>query len=438
MIFDFGELDAIELDVPLPSTLLQVRQVLDPPRLDDVAGAVRAELDASGLAAQVKPGDSIAVGVGSRGVANIPLLAKTVCSWFADLGAKPFVIPAMGSHGGATAEGQADMLGQLGVTEASVGVPIVSTMEVAEIGRLDDGPPLFCDVNAIAADHTFLINRVKPHTDFHGDLESGLAKMCVIGLGKRHGASIMHAGGGAAFRRWLAPAARIYETNTNLLGGLAVVENAHDDTAIARVLPAAQIGTPVEGELLSEAKRLLMRMPFDIVDVLVLKAIGKNISGTGMDTNVIGRVLIPREAEPATPDIAAIAVLDLTEPTHGNASGIGLANVTTWRAAAAIDWTATYMNCLTSGIFGIARVGLPIVMTDDRRAISVAVNGCAQPLDAARIVFAADTLHVNQVWVAPWMADEIAGREDLIVEREVPLSFDGGRLTSPWSMPAIK
>lgn len=438
MIFDFGELDAIELDVPLPSTLLQVRQVLAPPRLDDVAGAVRAELDASGLAAQVKPGDSIAVGVGSRGVANIPLLAKTVCSWFADLGAKPFVIPAMGSHGGATAEGQADMLGQLGVTEASVGVPIVSTMEVAEIGRLDDGPPLFCDVNAIAADHTFLINRVKPHTDFHGDLESGLAKMCVIGLGKRHGASIMHAGGGAAFRRWLAPAARIYETNTNLLGGLAVVENAHDDTAIARVLPAAQIGAPVEGELLSEAKRLLMRMPFDIVDVLVLKAIGKNISGTGMDTNVIGRVLIPREAEPATPDIAAIAVLDLTEPTHGNASGIGLANVTTWRAAAAIDWTATYMNCLTSGIFGIARVGLPIVMADDRRAISVAVNGCAQPLDAARIVFAADTLHVNQVWVAPWMADEIAGRDDLIVEREVPLSFDGGRLTSPWSMPAIK
>ena len=123
--------------------------------------------------------------------------------------------------------------------------------------------------------------------------------------------------------------------------------------------------------------------------------------------NVTGRVLIPREAEPTTPDIAAIAVLDLTEPTHGNASGIGLANVTTWRAAAAIDWTATYMNCLTSGIFGIARVGLPIVMADDRRAISVAVNGCAQPPDAARIVFATDTLHVNQVWVAPWMADEI-------------------------------
>ncbi len=438
MIFDFGELDAIELDVPLPSTLLQVRHELDPPRLDDIPAAVRAELDGSGLAERVQPGQSVAVGVGSRGVANIPLLARTVCEWFASLGAKPFVIPAMGSHGGATAEGQADVLGQLGVTESSVGVPIIATMEVSEIGRLDDGPPLFSDVNAVAADHTFLINRVKPHTDFHGELESGLSKMCVIGLGKRHGASIMHAGGGAAFRRWLAPAARIYEQNTNLLGGLAVVENAHDETAIARVLTAAQIGTPIEGELLAESKRLLMRLPFDVVDVLVLKAIGKNISGTGMDTNVIGRVMIPREEEPASPDVAAIAVLDLTEPTHGNASGIGLANVTTWRAAAAIDWTATYTNCLTSGIFGIARVGLPIVMADDLRAISVAVNGCAQPPDRARIVFAADTLHVNRVWAAPWMADEIAGRDDLVIEDEVPLSFDGGRLTSPWSMPSIK
>ncbi len=284
----------------------------------------------------------------------------------------------------------------------------------------------------------FLINRVKPHTDFHGELESGLSKMCVIGLGKRHGASMMHAGGGAAFRRWLAPAARIYADNTNLLGGLASVENALDQTAIVRALTAAEIGTPVETELLVEAKRLLMRMPFDVIDVLVLRAIGKDISGTGMDTNVVGRVGIPREPEPERPDIAAIAVLDLTEPTHGNASGIGLANVTTWRAASAIDWTTTYTNCLTSGIFGLSRVALPIVMADDERALQVAVNGCARPPDQARIVFATDTLHVHDVYAAPWMADEIAARDDLVIDGEVPLRFDGGRMSSPWDLPALK
>jgi len=182
----------------------------------------------------------------------------------------------------------------------------------------------------------------------------------------------------------------------------------------------------------------MMRMPFDVIDVLVLRQIGKNISGAGMDPNVTGRVKIPREPELEKPDVAVIAVLDLTSQTHGNGAGIGLANVTTWRAAASIDWTTTYTNGLTSGIFGVERSSLPMVMADDRRAINVALNGCAQPLDRARIVFAADTLHVDRVWVAPWMAEEVAGRDDLVVEAEVPLSFDAGRLTSPWDMPAIK
>lgn len=442
MIFDFGELDDITLDTPLPSTLMRVRQLLDPPVCDDIPAAVRAALDDSGMGEKVTPGDTVAVGVGSRGVANLPVLVRAVCDWFTDVGAKPFVIPAMGSHGGATAEGQRHMLGQLGVTEESVGVRIESTMEVTEIGRPRDdqgnGPPLFIDVNAHGATHTFLINRVKPHTDFHGTIESGLSKMCVIGLGKRQGASLMHAGGGTAFRRWLSPSARVYEQNTNLLGGLATVENAHDDTASVHVLHASQIGTGVEADLLAESKRLLMRMPFDVVDVLVLRAIGKNISGTGMDTNVVGRVNIPREDEPAVPDIATIAVLELTEATHGNASGIGLANVVTWRAANAVHWPTTYTNCLTSGIFGVARVALPIVMADDQRALQVAVNGCARPAAQARIVLAADTLHVDDVWVAPCMADEIADRDDLVVEGEAPLRFEHGRMSSPWDMPAIK
>ena len=431
-----GGLADLLADYPLPAELLRVRVHLDPPVITDVAAEVGRVLRDSHVADQVSHGEEVAIAVGSRGVANLPVLVRETAAYFTSLGARPFVFPAMGSHGGATAEGQVQVLADLGVTAQSVGVQIRSSMDVERIGAVPGGPDLYCDAAAAAAQHIFLINRVKPHTDFHGELESGLAKMCVIGLGKREGARRMHAGGGAAFRAFLTPAARVYESAIPLLGGLALVENALDDTAEIHVLDAPGIGAAPERALLDRARELIMRLPMWPLDVLVLQRIGKDISGTGMDTNVVGRISIPREPEPEEgPDPATIAVLDLTDATHGNASGIGLANVTTARAAAKVDWNATYTNAITGGIFGAVRAALPIVAPSDDLALRIALNASACPPDQVRLMFATDTLHVSEVLVAPWLADEVNRADDLELVERVPLTFaDDGRMTSPWCL----
>ena len=328
--------------------------------------------------AALQPGATVALGVGSRGIANLPQVVKAAVDRLRVAGMQPYVVPAMGSHGGATAAGQIGVLAELGVTEAAVGVEIRATMEVAEIGRIPDGPPLCQGLDSQAADHTILISRIKPHTDFRSHLESGPSKMSVIGLGKQAGAAMMHAGGGANFQRYLAPAARVYEANSNLVGAICLVENAYDETAEIAGLTAAQIGLEPEAALLTQAKALMAGLPYAAIDVLTLRTIGKNISGTGMDTNVISRLMIPRQPEAfGNVDVAVITVLDLTEQTHGNAAGLGLANVTTARVANKIDWTATYTNAVTSGIFGMYRVSLPMTMADDLRALEVAQHGCA-------------------------------------------------------------
>ena len=432
---ELGGLADLLADYPLPAELLRVRVHLDPPSIADVADEVGRVLHESGIADKVSAGDEVAIAVGSRGVANLPVLVRETAAFFTALGARPFVFPAMGSHGGATAEGQVQVLADLGVTTQTAGVPIRSAMDVVPIGAVPGGPDLYCDASAAAAQHIFLINRVKPHTDFHGDLESGLAKMCVIGLGKREGARRMHARGGAAFRAFLTPAARVYEAATPLLGGLALVENALDETAEIHVLDAAGIGAAPERALLDRARELIMRLPMWPVDVLVLQRIGKDISGTGMDTNVVGRISIPREPEPDEgPDPATIAVLDLTDATHGNASGLGLANVTTARAAAKVDWSATYTNAITGGIFGAVRAALPMVAPSDELALRIALNASACPPDQGRLMFATDTLHVSEVLVAPWLADEVDRDGDLELLERVPLTFADGRMTSPWAL----
>ena len=422
----------LDFPAPLPETLLEVEQRFNADHLPDPGAAARAALENL----SIPSGASVAVGVGSRGVRDIVPVTRAVIAWLRDQGAQPFIFPAMGSHGGATADGQRQMLAELGVTEESTGAEIRATMDVVEIGQVEDGPRLFQDANAHAADYTLLINRIKPHTDFHGPLESGLAKMCVIGLGKQYGASMMHAYGGAGFRRYLGPAARVYEANTNLIGGLAIIENAYDQTAHIQWLDASEIGAATEESLLDRARSMMPSLPFPEIDVLVLRHIGKNISGTGMDTNIINRVMIPRQPEPTNGvDVAIITVLDLTRETHGNAAGIGLANVTTARVAQQIDWHATYTNSVTSGIFGMFRVSLPITMPDDHRALQVAVRGCAQPAEAARIVFIQDTLHVDRMWVSPTLRQQVEAHPQLSVTGEVPLTFDNqGTMTAPWQL----
>jgi hypothetical protein len=427
-----------QLDFPadLPKSVLAVKQVFDAPQVADVYAAAQQALQESGILARMEPGATVAVGAGSRGIANLPQIVKATVDGLREAGMRPYVVPAMGSHGGATADGQKTMLAELGVTEASVGCEIRATMEVKEIGRIPDGPPLYQGLDSAAADHAILVSRIKPHTDFRSHLESGPSKMCVIGWGKQHGAAIMHSGGGANFQKYLAPAARIYETNTNFVGAICPLENAYDGTAKIVGLAADKVGLEPEAKLLEEAKELMASLPFPEIDVLVVRDLGKNISGTGMDTNIISRLMIPRQPEDfGKVDVAVITVLDLTEETHGNAAGIGLANVTTARVANKIDWYATYTNCITSGIFGMFRVALPITMPSDRAALEVALRGCARPWDRARMVFIRDTLTLDHIWVSPNLRQAVEEHPRLSIQEEAPLQFTAdGVMRCPWAL----
>lgn len=429
------QIQHLRFPAPLPETLLEVHQTFDAPRVDDIPLAVSKALE-DGLLTKIKPGDSVAVGVGSRGIANIAKIARATVERLKAHGAKPFVVGSMGSHGGGTAEGQREVLASMGVTEEYIGCEFRITMEVQEIGRIPNGPALHQDIHSAAADHTILCSRIKPHTDFHGRLESGPAKMEVIGLGKRHGAEMMHAYGTSGFQRFLAPAARVYEANTNVRGAIGLIENACEDTAKIVGLTAAQIGTEIEEKLLLEAKANMMSLPFKSMDLLVLRELGKNVSGTGMDTNVIGRLIVNRQPEPEGLDIGAIVLLDLTEATHGNASGIGLANVTTARCVRKIDFIATYTNAVTATTFGLKRSGIPITMADDRRAMEVAVRACgAEPGSDITFVFTRNTLTVEQLWVSPSLRAQVEAHPRLKIVGETPLRFDeNGNMTSPWQM----
>ncbi|MEY4941682.1 MAG: hypothetical protein RIQ93_3417 [Verrucomicrobiota bacterium] len=328
----------------------------------------------------------------------------------------------------------------MGVTAASMGCELRVTMEVQPVGRIPEGPELYQDTDSAAANHTILLSRIKPHTDFHGELESGPTKMEVIGLGKQRGAEMMHAYGTSGFQRYLAPAARIYAANTNVRGALAIIENAHEETAEITWLSAQQIGTETETLLLRKAKSFMPSLPFAAMDVLVMRELGKNISGTGMDTNVLGRLMVNRQPEPDDRlDIGAIALLDLTEATHGNASGIGLADVTTLRAVNKIDFVATYTNAVTATTFGLKRSTIPITMADDQCALAVAVRACgAAPGSAVTFVFARNTLTVEKLWVSPSLRAQVEAHPRLTILGEVPLSFDqNGHMTSPWIMVVI-
>ncbi len=430
------QIQELNFPAPLPETLLKVRQTFNASQVEDLPGRVHEAWTESGVYHRMQPGATVGVGVGSRGIAHIPVLAKASVDWLREHGFRPFVFPAMGSHGGATAEGQKLMMAELGVTAQSVGCDIRATMEVKSIGEIENGPVLFQGVESMAADHCILISRIKPHTDFRGTLESGPSKMSVIGLGKQHGASVMHAGGGENFQKYLAPAARLYEAETNLIGALCPIENAYDQTARIEFLSDGEIGTAREAELLVEAKERMASLPFDAIDILVVKELGKNISGTGMDTNVASRLMIPRQPEDfGAVDVGLITVLDLTPETHGNVSGLGLANVTTARVAEKIDWVATYTNAITSGIFGMFRVHLPITMPADEQSLQVAIRGCAKPPEEARMVFIRNTLMVDEFYASPSLRKDIETHPRLSIDDELPLSFSHvGVMASPWQL----
>lgn len=384
------------LDVPLPR-MVHVRQKFDRPRLASVTATVVEQFKRPEVRAKVKPGMTIAVGCGSRGINNIAECTKQVIAELKALGAKPFIFPAMGSHGGATAEGQREVLEGYGITEATMGCPVHSQMDVVELGKLDSGMPVYMDKLAAAADGVVLICRVKPHTNFRAPIESGIVKMMTIGMGKIIGATTLHTDGMDAFGELLPNAARLIMAKKNFLIGVAMVENAADETAIIEAVPGEQVFDR-EPVLQAKAKSLMARLQFDEIDVLVVEKIGKNISGSGMDPNITGRNCRFTEWD-MKPLVKKIAILGLTPETHGNATGLGLADVITMRLYRDIDIAKTYANVITSTYLDGA--GIPIIMNTDQEAIQLAVKTVVRvkPQDT-KIVRVANTLEIMDIHVS--------------------------------------
>lgn len=408
------------LERDLPPVAL-VRQRVEAPRLEGVEGRARAESARVARQSGRAPGP-VAVGVGSRGIANLEAIVRAAVAGLRDAGWEPFIVPAMGSHGAATAEGQAEVLAGYGITEARVGAPVRATMDTVVAGSLEDGTPWHVDRFAHEAGALFLVARVKPHTSFRGPVESGPAKMCCIGVGKQPGARLMHDQGPAGLTRRVPQAARVAERSGLLLGALAVVENPRDETAELAGLSASDVGGPAEERLLDTARALLPRLPFDRVDVLVVDRLGKDVSGTGMDTNVINRFRIIGRAEGGKPEVTAIVALDLTEETHGNAMGIGNADFVPARLVRRVDLVATYTNAITAGSIGILRPHLPTVLACGRDAIRAAVTMCgADPADL-RLAWIADTLHTEVMGVSPALLSATPGLE--VLREPAPLAFD--------------
>jgi hypothetical protein len=340
----------------------------------------------------------------------------------------------MGSHGGATAEGQIEMLSSLGVTEESMGMPIKATMDTVDLGRVEDGPAAHLDANAAGADGIIAVNRVKAHTDFSGEVESGVAKIVAIGLGKQRGAEGIHRYGPANLGVWVPRVARRVIGTGKVLGGLAILENAYDRAAKIAFLEADDIAGAGEAALLREAKTLMARLPFDELEVAVIDEMGKNISGSGMDTNVIGRMMIRGSAEFDRPRIANIAVLDVTDASHGNAIGVGLADFIPFRILEKVNLRSAYVNAMTSGLGGPQRGQIPMAFPTDRDAIAAALLTCGRAdLERARLVRMRSTLDLEHLLVSESLRAQVEADDRLSVSGDpVPMGFDADGGIDPW------
>jgi hypothetical protein len=383
--------------LPLPRFCV-VRQALPSDQVNDVAAAVRNELQRIGLARRIKRGGSLAITAGSRGIADIPLVIRTVADVVREAGAEPFVVPAMGSHGGATVEGQRHVLAEYGITEQTVGAPIRATMDTVELGRLPSGALVHMDANAAAADATIVVNRVKAHTAFRGEIESGLCKMAAIGLGKAVGAEQIHAYG---LRESIPAAASLVLQKANIVAGLALVENAAHQLAVVRAT-APEGFLQTDRDLLVTANTYLPRVPFDRLHLLVVGWLGKNISGSGMDYNVVG--MWRRMGGEHSPDFERIVVLDITPESDGNGLGVGIADFTTRRLYDKLDLPKMYLNGLTSS--ALEAIKIPIVLDSDREALQVALHSTGHGSDA-RVAIIRSTLDLDELLVSEALLHEV-------------------------------
>ena len=406
--------------------MLRVRQTFPRPRVADIPRAVAAAL--AGAEVRIKRGDTVAVGAGSRGIANIDVVVGATVRWLKDLGARPFVFPAMGSHGGGTPEGQLSVLEHYGITEAAMGCPIRATMDVVQVGEAL-GLPVWLDHWASEADWIGLVNRVKPHTDFKGTIESGLFKMMTIGLGKYKGAIQYHrANIHHGYETVITAVGREMLKKARIGFGVGVVENGYDETARIEAFNAENLEAG-ERRLLKDAREWMARLPFSPIDVLVVEEMGKNISGAGMDTNVIGRPSNPHEPFPADPKILWIVALDLTEESYGNAIGIGNADFTTRRLVDKIDMKPTLINAITACAPNGAKI--PPAYDTDREAIETALSCIGlTPPEKARVIRIRSTLMLGEIEVSEAFLPELAKRAELKrLTDPAPLPFDAaGRL----------
>jgi hypothetical protein len=414
--------------------IFKIRQKIDTPRVENIGRKVDELLDQFELSKKVKKGERIGLTAGSRGIKDKPKVLKTIIDRLKELGVSPFVVPCMGSHGGATAEGQIEVLESLGITEKSIGAPILSSTEVEEIGHTRFGTPVLIDKNLLKADKIIVVNRIKPHTDFEGEIESGLVKMMVIGMGKPKGALMVHRLTiQHGFPAVLAEVGSILLKKLPIFFGVGIVENQYDETALIDLLKPEEI-MEEEKTLLKKAKELIPFLPFNQMDILIVDEMGKNISGAGMDTNVIGRNLFVGGTKSNKPKITRIFVRDLTEESHGNATGIGMADYTTKRLVDKIDYTSTRINCMTGMAPENGRV--PIFFEKDQEALSVAHHnsGVFDPQDL-KILWIKNTLEIEHLFASEAFLKEAKSNLRLdILSEPFDFPFDqNGNLIPKWA-----
>lgn len=413
--------------------IFKIHQRIETPTLEDIEKRVNDLLEQFELPKRVHKGERIGLTAGSRGIKDKPRVLRAIVDRLKDLGASPFIIPCMGSHGGATAEGQIEVLESLDITEKSVGAPILSSMDVEEIGRTKFGTPVLIGKDLLKADQIVVVNRIKPHTDFRGEIESGLMKMMVIGMGKHQGALMVHRLTiKHGFSSVLQEVGSIILKRLPILFGMGLIENSYGDTASISLLSPETL-MEEEKPLLFRARELTPRLPFDQIDILIVDEMGKNISGTGMDTNVIGRRFFIGSPKPDKPKITRIFVRDLTEESHGNATGIGMADYTTKRLVSKIDYPSTYVNCFTGMVPENARV--PIFFERDREALWMAYeNSGVLEMSGLRLLWIKNTLEVEHLYASEALLDETRNASHLeILTEPFNLPFDKeDNLVSDW------
>ena len=397
-----GSIDQILERNKIPR-MIQVRQHMPRPVITDIKAYLREKIAAAGVLDRIKPGFKVGITGGSRGVCNMLAVYQVLVETVRECGAEPFIFPAMGSHGGATPEGQLEVLQHLGITEESCGCPIISSMETDMLGYTRKNHlPAYIDHEANSADAIILVNRVKLHTSFRGKIESGLCKMAVIGMGKQKGAELCHSRGWDLMLDSVLDLAETVLEKSRVIFGIGLVENGYDETAEAACIPVERI-MEEEPALLELSKKYMPSIPFRDYDILIVDKMGKEYSGGGMDTNVISR--FPSTAVPPDPRQKIIAVLDLSDGSMGNAIGVGMADVTTMRLFKKWDMETSYINNLTNGT--LQNYKMPMVMKSDKKAIQASLQMCRLPEpEKASIVRVRSTLELSEFWISESLAGE--------------------------------